>query len=204
MATTLKTCTTWVNSDAVIANLNANGMDAVADVVYNHRDGGLAEDNPAVKDYVETHFDGNGKQPFPSDRYRLRLPLGATYGAGEYFFKISSKTESYGANIYKFYATVESQNNPYLGAVNENEPNGGGDCGQPFDEVQLDQDMVATLFDFSGCYTDEFKLLRPPDIRRVLPAGGRVSRFQHQPRGPPVPNLYGLHQPAQRAGRDEL
>ncbi|MEM6772439.1 MAG: alpha-amylase family glycosyl hydrolase, partial [Bacteroidota bacterium] len=144
--------------DALIANLNVNGIDAVADVVYNHRDGGDPEDNPAVKAYVETHFNGNGKQPFPSDRYRLRLPLGGTYGAGEYYIKISSKTESYGANIYKFYATVESRNNPFLGAVNESEPNGGGDCGQPFNEVLLDQDMIATLFDFSGCYTDEFKL----------------------------------------------
>lgn len=144
--------------DALIASLNANGMEAVADVVYNHRDGGVAEDNPAVKAYIETHFNGNGKQPFPSDRYRLRLPLGGTYGAGDYYFKISSKTESYGANIYKFFATVASTDNPSLVAVNESEPNGGGDCGQPFNDVLLDQDMVATLYDFSGCYTDEFKL----------------------------------------------
>lgn len=144
--------------DALIGNLNANGIDAVADVVYNHRDGGDPEDNPAVKEYVETHFNGGGKQPFPSDRYRLRLPLGGTYGAGEYYIKVSSKTQSYGPNQYKFYATVESQNNPFLGSVNESEPNGGGDCGQPFNDVILDQDMVATLFDFSGCYTDEFRL----------------------------------------------
>lgn len=143
--------------DALIASLNAGGMEAVADVVYNHRDGGAAEDNPAVKAYAETHFNGGGKQPFPSDRYRLRLPLGGSYGAGDYFFKISSKTQAY-TNTYKFYATVESQNKPYLGSVNEAEPNGGGDCGQPNNDVLLDQDMVATLFDFSGCYTDEFKL----------------------------------------------
>ena len=142
--------------DALVASLNGNGMEAVADVVYNHRDGGAAEDNPAVKDYVETHFT-TGKQPFPSDRYRLRLPLGGTYGAGDYYLKISSKTQAY-TNTYKFYATVASRNNPYLGSVNETEPNGGGDCGQPFNDVLLDQDMVATLFDFSGCYTDEFKL----------------------------------------------
>lgn len=144
--------------DALIANLNANGMEAVADVVYNHRDGGDPEDNPAVKDYMEIHFNGGGKQPFPSDRYRLRLPLGGTYGAGEYYIKVSSKTQSYGPNQYKFYPTVESRNNPFLGTVNENEPNGGGDCGQPFNDVILDQDMVATLYDFSGCYTDEFRL----------------------------------------------
>lgn len=56
--------------DALIASLNVNGMEAVADVVYNHRDGGVGEDNPAAKAYIETHFNGNGKQPFPSDRYR--------------------------------------------------------------------------------------------------------------------------------------
>lgn len=144
--------------DALIASLNANGIAPVADVVYNHRDGGAAEDNPAVKAYIETHFNGNGKQPFPSDRYRNRLPLGGAYGAGDYFIKLSSKTESYGANQYKFYATVASMDKPFVGSTNENEPNGGGDCGQPFNTILLDQDMVGTLFDFSGCYTDEFKL----------------------------------------------
>lgn len=143
--------------DAVIANLTARGMEAVADVVYNHRDGGLAEDNPAVKAYIEQHFT-TGKNPFPSDRYRCRLPLGGTYGAGDYYIKLSSKTQSFGANQYKLYPTIGSRNNPYLGSVNETEPNGGGDCGQAFNVALLDQDMVGTLFDFSGCYTDEFKL----------------------------------------------
>ena len=115
--------------DALIASLNANGIAPVADVVYNHRDGGAAEDNPAVKAYIETHFNGNGKQPFPSDRYRNRLPLGGTYGAGDYYIKLSSKTQSYGANQYKFYASVASMNQPFVGSINESEPNGGGDCG---------------------------------------------------------------------------
>lgn len=144
--------------DAVIQSLSSRGVASVADVVYNHRDGGLAEDNPAVKAYVETHFNGGGKQPFPSDRFRNRLPLGGAYGAGEYFIKISSKTTGYPGNEYKFYATVDSRNAPYQGAVNESEPNGGGDCGQPNDDVLLDQDMIATLADWSGCFTDEFKL----------------------------------------------
>lgn len=181
--------------DAVIASLNNNGMEAVADVVYNHRDGGLAEDNPAVKDYVEIHFNGGGKQPFPSDRYRLRLPLGSTYGTGDYYFKISSKTQSYGANIYKFYATVESQSRPYLGEVNENEPNGGGDCGQPFNEVLLDQDMVATLFDFSGCYTDEFKLTINADD--FAAAGDNLLVFMNNTNGYSDHRVYDVYyQPA--------
>ena len=144
--------------DNLIAALNANGMEAVADVVYNHRDGGQPEDNPAVKAYVETHFT-SGKQPFPSDRYRLRLPLGAGLGAGDYYFKLSSKTQSYGPNQYKFYATVASRNEPFRGAITESEPNGGGDCGQPSNDVLLDQDIVGTLYDFSGCYTDEYHLV---------------------------------------------
>jgi alpha-amylase len=144
--------------DALITSLNTGGIEAVADVVYNHRDGGVAEDNQAVKDYVETHFDGNGKQPFPSDRYRLRLPLGGTYGAGDYYIKISSKTQSYGANQYRFRATVDGTAGTNQSAISESEPNGGGDCGQPFNDVLLDQDLTATLFDYSGCYTDEFKL----------------------------------------------
>jgi alpha-amylase len=143
--------------DALIANLNGAGIEAVADVVYNHRDGGAPEDNPAVKAYVENHF-VTGKQPFPSDRYRLRLPLGGAYGAGDYFIKLSSKTQSYGANEYKFYATVASMNKPFQGSINESEPNGGGDCGQLNNDVLLDQDMIGKLFDFGGCYTDEFKL----------------------------------------------
>ncbi|WP_173021331.1 alpha-amylase family glycosyl hydrolase [Lewinella sp. W8] len=146
--------------DAIIGALNARGMQAVADVVYNHRDGGSPEDNPAVKAYIETHFNGNGKQPYPSDRFRCRLPLGGAYGAGTYYIKISSKTQasSYVSRTYKFYPTIASSSLPYQGEVNESEPNGGGDCGQPFNLAQLNQDIVATLFDFSGCYTDEFAL----------------------------------------------
>ncbi len=143
--------------DAMIGALAANGINSVADVVYNHRDGGAAEDNPAVKAYIETHFT-TGKAPFPSDRYRYRLPLGGTYGAGSYYIKISSKTQSYGPFTYKFYATVAGMSRPFQGSINENEPNGGGDCGQPSNTVLLDQDLLATLYDFSGCYTDEFRL----------------------------------------------
>lgn len=144
--------------DGAITALAANGIQSVADVVYNHRDGGVAEDNPAVKAYMEVHFNGGGKSPFPSDRYRYRLPLGTTYGAGDYYIKVKSKTESYGAFEYKFYPTIASSSLPYQGEVNETEPNGGGDCGQTFNPAILNQDIIATLFDFSGCYTDEFKL----------------------------------------------
>lgn len=152
--------------DALISNLNRRGMEAVADVVYNHRDGGAAEDNPAAEAYIEDHFNGRGKQPFPSDRFRYRLPLGTAYGPGNYYIKIRSKTRGYGASTYKFYADVSSTNAPYAGSINESEPNGGGDCGQPFDVVALNQDLVANLYDYSGCYTDELRLtLTAADFR---------------------------------------
>ncbi|MBC6993650.1 alpha-amylase family glycosyl hydrolase [Neolewinella lacunae] len=145
--------------DALVANLSGAGIQSVADVVYNHRDGGKPEDNPAVKAYIETHFNGMGKQPYPSDRFRCRLPLGGSYGAGDYYFKISSKTQSYGPNEYQFRAYVAGVPRAAAPDINENEPNGGGDCSpQPFNTVQLNQRIRATLFDFSGCYTDEFKL----------------------------------------------
>lgn len=156
--------------DATIAALNGQGIKAVADVVYNHRDGGDPETNPSVKAYVEQHFTGQmggglTQQPFPSDRYRCRLPLGGTYGAGEYYFKVSSKTFGFGPNVYKFRPTVASTGLGYIGTIDETEPNGGGDCGQANNVVLLDQEIRATLFDFSGCYTDEFNLsLSPSDF----------------------------------------
>ncbi len=147
--------------NTLISTLNARGMEAVADVVYNHRDGGTAEDNPAVKAYIEQHYDAS-KNPFPSDRYRIRLPLGGTYGSGDYYFKVSSKTTDsrfvQNGNQYKFYVTTASNTQPFQGAVNESEPNGGGDCGQAFDDVMLNQDMVASLANFDNCFTDEFHL----------------------------------------------
>lgn len=150
--------------NTLLASLNANGIDPVADVVYNHRDGGKAEDNPAVKDYIEMHFNGDGtgsgKQPFPSDRYQNRLPLGGAYGAGTYYFKIWSKTRNYVDRTYRFRATVANTPSPVQPDIDEAEPNGGADCDpdQPHRTVLLNQNITATLFDWSGCYTDEFQL----------------------------------------------
>ena len=146
--------------NSLITALSNNGVNAVADVVYNHRDGGSPENNQAVKDYITTHYDAT-KNPFPSDRYRCLLPLGGTSGngAGDYYFKISSKSAS--SRFYNYPYTVymetslvgwQGQNDQF-----ESEPNGGGDCGQPFNTIQLGVNTQATV-DAGGCRTDEFKI----------------------------------------------
>ena len=71
--------------DNLIASIQANGMKAVADVVYNHRDGGNAETNTAVEGWIENYNctkRESGNSPFPSDRYRIILPLGGSIRNG--------------------------------------------------------------------------------------------------------------------------
>ncbi len=146
--------------DALISSLTANGIEAVADVVYNHRDGGDPEPNSAVKDYITIHMDGT-KCPFPSDRFRVVLPLGGTSGngAGDYYFKISSKSAS--SNFYNkpYNVLMETSlvNGLMLPDMTESEPNGGGDCSEAFDDLTLGVNLKANV-DGSGCLTDEFKL----------------------------------------------
>ena len=147
--------------DASIAALDGAGISAVADVVYNHRDGGAPEVNPAVKAYITQHFDAR-KRAFPSDRYYVRLPLGGTSGngPGEYYFKLSSKTADarFLGDGYKLYMRT-SRTNAYLGTANEQEPNGGGDCGQTFQDYALGTDLLAFVDDpNAGCGTDEFRV----------------------------------------------
>ena len=50
--------------------------------------------------------DQNGDNPFPSDRFRYALPLSGQNGAGDYYFKISSKTASgrFFGKPYRVYA----------------------------------------------------------------------------------------------------
>ena len=57
--------------DDIIDLFDNVGIEAVADVVYNHRDGGNAEDNPAIEGWIEGYNStkvNNGDAPFPSDR----------------------------------------------------------------------------------------------------------------------------------------
>lgn len=145
--------------DALVTALGNNGVEAVADVVYNHRDGGDAEVNQPVKDYITIHYDAS-KNPFPSDRFRCVLPLGGSSGngAGDYYFKISSKSQS---NRFYNKAYVVNMQTSLVGnqgtSTSESEPNGGGDCGESSNDLNLGENKNANV-DALGCTVDEFKL----------------------------------------------
>ncbi len=155
---------TRADVDALISQFNSVSIKAVADVVYNHRDGGKAEDNPAVAGWIRNMTAtkiNNGDQPYPSDRFRIVLPIGGStgFGAGNYFFKIRSKSQHsnfYGKD-YKFYVQTNRVGFKGLTALNESEPNGGGDCGEGNNTAELGRDMLATV-DNGGCGLDEFAL----------------------------------------------
>lgn len=119
--------------NAMLAEFTAQGIAPVADVIFNHRDGGSAENNPAVKSYITNYYTA-AKEPFPSDRYRCILPLGGSSGngAGDYYFKLSSKSGDARFNAYQYKLYLQTNRVGYAGlpATTETEPNGGGDCGQ--------------------------------------------------------------------------
>ncbi|MFK7807738.1 MAG: alpha-amylase family glycosyl hydrolase [Saprospiraceae bacterium] len=158
--------------DALISAFSNNGVNTVADVVYNHRDGGDPEDNPAVEGWIEnytcTKVD-NGDQPFPSDRFRLYLPIGGGTGngAGTYYFKIRSASQhpnfyNKPYNLYMSTNTVGFQNLPAQSEDESNGGNGGGDCGQSNNTITLGVDYTATIDDINNCNgfcgIDEFAL----------------------------------------------
>ena len=145
--------------DAVISAMNTAGIEAVADVIYNHRDGGKAEINTAVEGWIENYDCTKviaGDQPFPSDRVRYLLPIGGATGngAGTYYFKIrsASKHPNFYGSGYTFYAETNTVGFQNAAPLTENEgDNGGGDCGQNFDAVPLGVDMQATVDNVGGC-----------------------------------------------------
>ena len=156
---------TRTDLDNLITALNSAGVNAVADVVYNHRDGGDAETNSAVRDYITTHYNAS-KNPFPSDRFRCILPLGGASGngAGDYYFKVSSKSADarFDNFAYKIYANTNTVGWQGKTDTLETEPNGGGDCGTPGNatEITLGRNFTANVdYDANGgCIVDEFKL----------------------------------------------
>ncbi|GAA4394620.1 hypothetical protein GCM10023187_00640 [Nibrella viscosa] len=101
----------------MVSSFTAVGITPVADMVYNHRDAGAPESNPAVKDYI-TKFSGEQsgecgfKRPFPSDRYRMVIPLGGLLpngvplGKGKYYIKIRSRNNIFDNYRYVFHATT--------------------------------------------------------------------------------------------------
>lgn len=150
--------------DNLISTLAGDGIQPVADVVYNHRDGGAPEANPAVEGWIEnltfTEVQ-NGNQPYPSDRFRIALPIGGNTGLGAatYFFKIGSVSThpNFHNKPYKVY--METSQVGFQGVPNvfESEPNGGGGCGEGSNPINLGVDMFANI-DAFGCLTDEFAL----------------------------------------------
>ncbi len=147
-----------------IAALTAAGVNPVADLVFNHRDGGKAEVNTGVSNYIAGfNWDkaNSGANPFPYDRMRCILPVGGSSGngAGHYYFKISSSSghSKYFNYEYKVYMQTNKVGWQNLTAESEAEPNGGGDCSQADNDIHLGRDMNA-IIDASGCTVDEFHL----------------------------------------------
>ena len=79
-----------------------------------------------------------------------------------------------------------------LPAQNEVEPNGGGDCGQANNDIQLGRDMLATVETQSGCGTDEFHLAL--SAGQFNPAGDSVFIYlQNRDNGYSDTRIYGLY-----------
>jgi hypothetical protein len=151
--------------NAVMSALNGAGMIGVADVVYNHRDGGKAETNTAVEGWIRNFTSAkrnSGDNCFPSDRFRAILPLGGSNlnGAGQYFLKIRSNSQhpDYFNKPYKLYVTTKKmQSVPNRASGFEFEPNGGGGCGTS-NVLVCNRDISANT-DASGCnLVDEYSL----------------------------------------------
>ncbi|MBK7427127.1 MAG: hypothetical protein IPI60_08885 [Saprospiraceae bacterium] len=152
------------NSPNLINALNGSGIQPVADVVYNHRDGGSYEDNPAARNYHQNYPNGCGTAtPYPvNGKARYRLPVSGTCpnGVCNYYFKFSSASGNSGfhGRDYKLYFQTSIVGYQNLAAINEVEPNGGGGCGgEPNQLVPLGVDILAEI-DGSGCTIDEFQI----------------------------------------------
>lgn len=150
-----------------IAALGSAGILPVADVVYNHRDGGSWQDNPVVRDYIVNYPGGGGcggspATPYPvNGKFRYALALGGDSGngAGDYYFKFASSSADGGfdGREYKlFFRTGDTVFDP--DPIFESPLNGGGDCGQPSDTIALGRDIFASQEVGFGCNTDEFHL----------------------------------------------
>lgn len=157
--------------DQLITALNNNNIKAIADMVYNHRDGGGVEDNPGLKNYVVNFYTwekaNQGANPYPYDRMRVVLPLGGMSGngAGDYYFKFRSRSQhsrfyNNGYLIMMHTDKVPFQNN--WDFIQEQEPNGGGDCNEPHNTIILARIHQGNI-DAYGCGIDEFKLTLTAD-----------------------------------------
>lgn len=150
--------------DKLIDSLDKYDIVPVADMIYNHRVGGKWENNGAVEGWIENYNltkHNNGDVCYPSDRYRCILPIGSNtgLGTGTYYFKIHSASLSgdYYSKPYTLRINTKKVTYNPGGNITEAEPNGGADCGQGNNTIQLGRDVKATI-DNGGCGTDEFAL----------------------------------------------
>jgi alpha-amylase len=84
---------------SMMSAFNQNNIKAVGDMIYNHRDGGSLEDNPAVAAWIKNYTlakHNNGDACFPSDRFRCTITIGGNTGrgAGTYYFRVRSASLS--------------------------------------------------------------------------------------------------------------
>lgn len=83
-----------------------------------------------------------------------------------------------------------------LSALNETEPNGGGDCGQTFNLIEIGRDMMANI-DGLSCKTDEFKLtVNATDYNA---AGDTLFVFLTNTRGYSDHRVYGIYSVSRNA-----
>jgi len=156
---------TRIDVNELITEFNLVGLNAVADVVYNHRDGGTSEDNPSLKNYITTYDwikANTGYNPFPYDRFRVILPIGGTTGngAGDYYFKVSSASAHSRFDYYQYKVYMQTNRIGWqsLSDTSEVEPNGGSDCGQINNSITLGRNFFAVNEDYLSCRTDEYHL----------------------------------------------
>lgn len=164
---------------AMMSAFNQYNIKAVGDMIYNHRDGGSIEDNPAVGSWIKNYTlakHNNGDVCFPSDRFRCSITIGGNTGrgAGTYYFRVRSASLSsdYYNKPYKFYVRSIRVGSNSSGAMTESTNNGGGLCGQGNDSIALGRIVNATI-DNGGCGIDEFKLVL--DTSKFYVAGDKLS-----------------------------
>lgn len=147
--------------DRMIDSFSVHGIEAVADMVYNHRDNGKPEYNPAVEGWIR-NFSNNGNCPYPSGSFRCFMPIGGNSGngSGHYYFKFSSATGNVAYTGRKYFVTAWTNKTPISGLSKvENEPNGGGDCLEKNDTLEVGQKIEVTIENGTGCHTDEFLIV---------------------------------------------
>ncbi len=154
----------------LIHTLSANGMHAVADLVFNQRAGGAPEINNAVKGWIENYNNASvsaGNNPYPSDRFYAFILLGgATQNkSGTYYVKIRSASQN--SNFYGFPYTFQMWTHKVpmpidsiilaAGSSWEYEPNNGGECSDTSNFYNIATEKFAHI-DAGGCGIDEFRL----------------------------------------------